>query len=296
MTTAPARPGWLPQSLFPYESRFQEVDGCRVHYVDEGQGPPLLMLHGNPTFSFLYRKVIAGLRDRFRCIALDYPGFGLSTARAGYDFRPATHSRIVEGFVDALGLDGLTVMVQDWGGPIGLGLAGRRSERVRALVIGNTWAWPADAPTTVRFAKVMGSLVGQLAITRLNFFVNVLIPGGVKRGKLPQEVMTAYRGPFLRPEDRAPVAIFPKEILASHEYLGAVERGLAALRDRPCLIVWGDADIAFREAERRRFEATFPRHRTHVLHGAGHYIQEDGGEEIALAVRAWWADDVAPVK
>jgi haloalkane dehalogenase len=295
MTSPTERPSWLPESLFPYQSRFQDVDGCRVHYVDEGQGPVLLLLHGNPTYSFLYRKVIHGLRDRFRCVALDYPGFGLSTARPGYDFRPASHSKVVEGFVEALGLLDITVMVQDWGGPIGLGLAGRRPELMRALVIGNTWAWPADAPSTRRFSKIMGSIVGQLAIKRFNFFVNVIVPAGVKRGKLPREVMDAYRGPFLRRESREPVALFPKEILASHEYLAQVERGLAALAKLPCLIAWGDADIAFKEAERERFESLFPRHRTHILRGAGHYIQEDAGDEIAQVIRSWWTDEVEAV-
>jgi haloalkane dehalogenase len=290
--TASERPAWLPASLFPFESHFQDVDGCCVHYIDEGDGPTLLLLHGNPTYSLLYRKIVAQLRGRFRCVALDYPGFGLSTAAAGYDYRPESHSRVVEHFAAALDLHELTIMVQDWGGPIGLGLAGRRPELVRALIIGNTWAWPTDAPSTVRFSKLMGSAVGQFAIERLNLFVRVILPGGVKRSKLAPEVLAAYRGPFLRPESRGPVALFPKEILDSHAYLAEVESGLAGLRERPCLIVWGDRDVAFKAAERERFEATFVRHRTHILHGAGHYIQEDAGEEIALAVRAWWDDEV----
>jgi haloalkane dehalogenase len=292
MADTHTRPNWLSEKLFPFESRYVDVDGCRIHYVDEGGGAPILMLHGNPTYSFLYRNVIAGLRDRFRCIALDYPGFGLSKARANYDFRPASHSRIVQGFVEALGLTGLTLMVQDWGGPIGLGLAGRRPDLFRALVIGNTWAWPAHAPSTTRFSKIMGSTAGQFAIKRLNFFVNVIVPTGVRRGRLSPEVMAAYRGPFLREDDREPIAIFPKEILASHEYLAEVERGLEKVRELPCLIVWGDRDVAFREGERMRFETLFANHRTHVLRGAGHYVQEDAGEEIALAVRSWWTDDV----
>ena len=139
-----------------------------------------------------------------------------------------------------------------------------------------------------------GSAVGQFAIKRLNAFVNLLIPSGVKRGKLPPEVMAAYRGPFLDVTRREPVALFPKEIVDSGGYLAEVEQGLARLRDLPCLIVWGDADVAFKQAERERFETLFPRHRTHVLRGAGHYIQEDAGEEIALAVRTWWSDEVQP--
>ena len=100
------RPDWFDEDLFPFESHTVEIDGSVVHYVDEGEGVPLLMLHGNPTWSFLYRKLISGLSGTFRCIALDYPGFGLSTAPAGYTHTAAEHSAVVEGFVDQLGLDG----------------------------------------------------------------------------------------------------------------------------------------------------------------------------------------------
>ena len=113
------RPDWLDPVLFPFESRFLDVDGATVHHVDEGTGPPLLLLHGNPTWSFLYREVIAGLRDRFRCVAPDYPGFGLSRPAPGYGFTPAEHAEVVRRLVLELDLRDVTLMVQDWGGPIG---------------------------------------------------------------------------------------------------------------------------------------------------------------------------------
>lgn len=108
------------------------------------RGDTLLLLHGNPSWSFLYRKVIPALRDSFRCIALDYPGYGMSGVPDGYGFTPAEHSAVLGRFVDQLALSDLTIMVQDWGGPIGLGLAGRRPDLVRALIIGNTFAWPLN--------------------------------------------------------------------------------------------------------------------------------------------------------
>jgi haloalkane dehalogenase len=104
--------------LFPFQSRWLESDDIRIHYVDEGSGPPILMCHGNPTWSFLYRNVIAGLRDRFRCIAVDYPGFGLSDRPDGYTYTPAEHASVVGRLVDQLGLEDFIVMGQDWGGPM----------------------------------------------------------------------------------------------------------------------------------------------------------------------------------
>jgi haloalkane dehalogenase len=282
-----SRPGWVPNELYPFESKFAEIGGARVHYVDEGSGPPLLLLHGNPTWSFLYRDIIKGLRDRYRCIAPDYPGFGLSAAPAGYGFTPAEHAEIVEELVQELDLSGITMMVQDWGGPIGFSVATRNPDRFAAFVIGNTWAWPQSDRTTQLFSRFMGGRVGGYLILHRNVFVERLIPSGVKRKKLSPEVMNAYRGPFAAVESRRPVHVFPREILASRPFLAQVERGLPALADRPALIVWGDRDVAFREPAMRRWEELFPNHRTVRLEGAAHYIQEEAADEIADAIRAW---------
>jgi haloalkane dehalogenase len=285
-----SRPGWVPDELYPFESKFAEIGGARVHYVDEGSGPPLLLLHGNPTWSFLYRDIIKGLRDRFRCIAPDYPGFGLSAAPAGYGFTPVEHARIVEELVvEELDLSGITMMVQDWGGPIGFSVATRNPDRFAAFVIGNTWAWPKSDRGTQVFSRFMGGRVGGYLILHRNVFVERIIPGGVKRKKLSTEVMNAYRGPFAAVESRKPVHVFPREILASRPFLAEVERGLPALSDRPALIVWGDKDVAFREPELRRWEQVFPNHHTVRLEGAAHYIQEEAGDEIAAAIGEWRA-------
>jgi haloalkane dehalogenase len=286
--TATTRPDWLTRELFPFESRFVEVDGHVVHYVDEGSGPTLLMLHGNPTWSFLYRHLIARLHDRFRCVALDYPGFGLSTAAPGYDHLPESHEEVLHRFVDRLALERFVPVVQDWGGPIGLGLAGQRPERVAGLVIGNTWAWPVgDDPHFRRFSGVMGGAVGGFAIRRFNAFVNLLIPLGTRRRKLSRAEMAAYRRPLDTPRRREASHVFPREIVGSAAFLARVEAGLARLKDTPALICWGDADFAFRAKERARFEARFADSTTVVLRGASHYIQEDAPEDLAKAIRDW---------
>ncbi len=285
--STPIRPTWVPEKLYPYSSHFAEIDGSRVHYLDEGSGPPLVLLHGNPTWSFLYRDIIAGLRDRFRCIAVDYPGFGLSRAAPGYGFTPAEHARVVAELISRLDLREATLMVQDWGGPIGFAAAVRHPDRFVAFVIGNTWAWPKSDPSTQAFSRFLGGPVGGWLIRRHNFFVERIIPVGVRRKKLDKVVMDAYRGPFLTPESREPVHVFPREILASRPFLAAVERGLDAVRDRQALIVWGTKDVAFRAPERRHWEELFADHRTVLLNGAGHYIQEDAADEIVAAIRQW---------
>ena len=161
-----ARPGFTPDSdLYPFESRWFESSAGRVHYVDEGGGRGLLLLHGNPTWSFLYRHLIPALRDGFRCIAVDYPGFGLSDRPPGYGYTPAEHSRVVGELVDSLELDGFLVMGHDWGGPIGTSLAAARAERVAGLVLGNTWFWAPERPFRI-FSALMSSRPLQWAILK----------------------------------------------------------------------------------------------------------------------------------
>lgn len=288
-----ARPSWLSDRLYPFASRYAEIDGSRVHYVDEGAGPPLLLLHGNPTWSFLYRDVITGLSDRFRCIAPDLPGFGLSRAPTSYRFTFAEHAAVVEHLILSLNLRGITLMVQDWGGPIGFWCATRHPERFAAFVIGNTWAWPRSDPATQLFSRLMGGPLGRALITRRNLFVEQILPRGVTRHKLSAEVMAAYRGPFPTPQSRRPLWVLPREILCSAASLATIEAQLPVLRDRPALIVWPTRDPAFGERERRRWEATFPNHQRRILTGAGHYIQEDAAREIVLAIRAWNRGDAS---
>ncbi len=288
MRSRTGRPGWVSAELFPYQSRFLDLDGCRLHCVDEGEGPVLLLLHGNPTWSFLYRHMVDRLRHRFRCIAPDLPGFGLSTAPAGYGFTPAEHARVLEHFVTELELRSFTPVLHDWGGPIGLAVAGHHPERVRALVICNTFAWPADGDRHFEwFSKVMGGPVGRLAIRRLNAFVNLMVPAGTRR-HLSGAEMAHYRRPFATPDARTPTHVFPREILASRDFLVDVEAGLPRLGHLPALIAWGGKDVAFRDAERRRFETLFPKHHTVVFERAAHYLQEDVPEELASEIERWW--------
>lgn len=288
------RPTWVDERLFPFDSHFVEIDGANVHYIDEGSGPIFLALHGNPTWSFLYRHIVHGLKDRFRCVALDHPGFGLSTAPPGYGYTPAEHSRVLEGFLEALDLRDITLMVQDWGGPIGFAAAMRHPARFRAFVIGNTWGWPVNGQINYEwFSRLLGSrFAGGFLIKRLDFFTRVFMRTLIRRRSLTAAEWAMYRRPHASPQSRAPVHVLPREILKAREFLAEVEQGLSTLADRPALIVWGDRDPAFRIRERRRWEEVFPEHRTVILKGASHYIQEDASDEIVAAVREWWPDSV----
>ncbi|MFW6058223.1 MAG: alpha/beta fold hydrolase [Persicimonas sp.] len=281
------RPDWLPQALYPFENHYLEVEGSTVHYVDEGDGPPLLMLHGNPTWSFLYRNLITSLRQRFRCVALDYPGFGLSLAADGYSFRPREHARVVEQVVEALGLSEIVLMAHDWGGPIGLWAAQRQPERYSGFVLSNTFAWPVEGSRRLEgFSRVMGSSLGGALERRTHLFVNVGIRLGT-RDRLSHEVMRCYRRPFAGQHASDGPHIFARELTASRDFLAEVEQGLEHLVDHPALLVWGEFDLAFGTDERMRFEEYFPGHEVVLLEGARHFIQEDEPEAIVAGIGEW---------
>jgi haloalkane dehalogenase len=182
------------------------------------------------------------------------------------------------------------MMVQDWGGPIGFAAATRHPERFAAFVIGNTWAWPKADPGTQLFSRLLGGPLGAYLILRRNFFIENILANNVKLRRLSDAEMDAYRGPFPTAASRRPMHVFPREILASRPFLADIERGLPAVADRPALLVWPTKDIAFRDPERRRWEEIFPNHRTVLLEGAGHYIQEAAPGKIVAAIREWSAE------
>jgi len=281
--------GWVDRSLFPFESRYLELGGARVHYVDEGTGPTVLFLHGNPTWSFVYREIIAALRDRCRCVALDYPGFGLSTAGAGYGYTPVEHADVVGKFIDTLDLRDFTPVMQDWGGPIGIAATLDRQDRLKAMIIGNTWAWPRTDNATQRFSAALGDgKSGEFLVDRANVFVNVFVRRAMRRRSPSGREMAMWRGPFPDQESRLPVRVFPRELTGSAEFLASVETRLGEISDRPTLLFWADQDPAFRGTERRRWESILSNRLTYELRHVGHYWQDDAGPEAALMIRYWW--------
>ncbi|HEY3682363.1 MAG TPA: alpha/beta fold hydrolase [Streptosporangiaceae bacterium] len=289
-TTESARPAWVDDDLFPFESHFVDIDGHTVHYVDEGSGPTLLLLHGNPTWSFLWRDVIRALRDDFRCVALDYPGFGLSTPAPGYRFLPEEHADVVTGFVDALGLEGVTLVGQDWGGPIGLAAAVRRPGVFDRLVLANAWAWPVNGDLYFEaFARLAGGPLMRFLGRRLNLIVKAFIPMGHRRRKVTAAEKTHYRQAMATPERRQASAVLPGQITASRTFFTNLESALANHPHPPTLIIWSTAQIGFRPQELKRLESTLPNHKTTKIENAGLYVESDAPKEFTAAIRAWAA-------
>ncbi len=271
------------RTLYPFESRWFDSSAGRMHYIDEGSGTPILFCHGNPTWSFLYRGIVARLRDRFRCIAVDYLGFGLSEHPDSYGYTIEEHARTTGELVDHLGLDGFIVMGQDWGGPVSMAVATQRADRVSGVILGNTSFWPPTVPFRL-FSRFMGTRLMQRKIIHDNFFVEQIMPISSAK-KLSELEKEHYRAVQPSPAARRGVAMMPKQIVDATPLLERLSHDVPnKLGSKPALITWGMKDIGFRPAMIKHMRASFSDARVLELSHAKHYIQEDAPAAIAEAI------------
>ena len=281
------RPDW--RTLYPFRSHELRLDGLRYHFLDEGQGEPLLLVHGNPTWSFYWRNLIARWRERFRVVVPDHIGCGLSDKPADYAYTLTQHSDNVQRLVERLDLRRITLVVHDWGGPIGLRAALAMPERIARLVILNTGAFPPSyVPWRIRFCRT--PLIGPLAVRGLNLFArSALWMAGAKRDRLTPAVCAGLLAPYDSWAHRVAIQRFVDDIPTSPSHrtwqpLVDLEQGLPQLADRPVQLIWGMQDWCFRPECLRRFQAIFPAAEVHALDDASHYVVEDAHERIGPLV------------
>lgn len=269
----------LPAGSFPFESQFLEIGEARLHYISEGEGPPLFFLHGNPTWCFLYRDLIQELKNDYQCIAVDLPGFGLSKAPSNFGFTPAEHAKIIEQFLVEASVKNGCLIAHDWGGPIGLSAMLNTKNCLTSFCLGNTWAWPVNGIFHFEwFSRLMGGAIGRWANERHAVFINRIIPASMKRQKLDEVIMQAYRAPFNPPKSRLPLHIFPREILKSKQWLADLEMRLSDYKGQAAFI-WPENDIAFRKNEIDKWQQILPQARVEKIANCGHYLWEDATEE-----------------
>jgi haloalkane dehalogenase len=282
------------RDLYPFESRFVSLGGHRLHYVDEGAGEPLLFVHGNPTWSFYWRNLIVGLRDTYRCVAVDHIGCGLSDKPRDYDYTLAQRIDDLCEVVKRLDLQGTTLVAHDWGGAIGLGTVERLPERFGRIVLFNTGAFP---PPFVpwRIAACRTPLLGPLAVRGLNVFAQAALTMAVeKHERMTEDV----RGGFLAPYDswasRVAIDQFVRDIPFSPRHptwqvLERIEVGLDSLAHLPIALIWGMRDWCFRPECLERFIQHWPNAEVHRLEDCGHYVVEDAYERITPIIREFTA-------
>ena len=275
-------------ALYPFHSHEMILGGHHYHYVDEGTGPVLLMVHGNPTWSFYWRDIILALRNRYRVIAVDHIGCGLSDkpSPAKYSYRLSQRISDLNRFIEGLDLQKITLVAHDWGGSIGMGAAVAAPDRFERFVLMNTAAFRAEkCPWPIHLCHI--PLFGQVVIQGLNLFAREATRTTVCR---PERMTPAVKAGYLAPYDswahRAAVYRFVCDIPLnarhpSYQTLVDIENGLAQFRQHPVSLIWGMQDWCFSPVFLERFREIFPQAEVHRLPDAGHYVVEDAHEVIA---------------
>lgn len=266
--------------------RIRVRDG-ELHYLEEGSGPAILFVHGTPTNSYEYRHLIAALSTRFRCIAPDHLGFGQSERPSSFPYTPEAHATVLRELVDRLGLDRFTLVVHDFGGPIGLPLALEPDARVTRLVIMNTWAWPLDDdPNMSRGARFIGGAVGRFLYRYANASLRLIMPSAYgDRRKLTKEIHARYLHVFRDPAARVLVLhALAKSLLGSRAHYQLLLDRLHLLRRIPTLIVWGLKDSAFQPYQLERWRTLLPEARVATIAEAGHWPHEEDPARVVAEI------------
>lgn len=287
------------KDLYPFTGQFLDRDGLRYHYLDEGSGEPVVMLHGNPTWSFYYRNLVQALSGSYRTIVPDHIGCGLSDKPGDdrYDYTLKSRVDDLERLLDHLGLDtGITLVVHDWGGMIGMAYASRHPERIRRLVVLNTGAF--HLPKTKRFPLALricrDSELNTFLVRGLNLFSGVASVIGCKRKPMNARLRQAYRAPYNTWEHRIATLRFVQDIPLrpgdkAYDIVSEVEAGLHRFRKLPMLICWGEFDFVFDRHFLAEWRKHFPEAEVHSFPDCGHYILEDAAEEVIPLIKDFLA-------
>lgn len=287
----------VPQVLYPFADHFLDRGGLRLHYLDEGQGEPVVMLHGNPTWSFSFRALVLALRDRFRVVVPDHMGMGLSDKPGDSQYHYCLQSRTddLTALLDHLGLvRGVTLIMHDWGAMIGMAWAARFPERVARLVLLNGAAFhvPPDAHVPAALHLVRNRALGALSVRSSDFFIRAAARACCTRRPLSAEVLDAYLAPYADWADRIALLRFPQDVPLvpsdpSYSLVSAIEAGLAQFRQTPVLICWGERDVVFPPRVLDIWRRHWPHAQVHRFPDCGHWLLEDAPDEVAACVRAF---------
>ncbi len=286
---------------YPFQPHFIEIDGGsgkhshRLAYLDEGEGPVLMMLHGNPSWSYLYRNLVQQLRGSYRCIVPDHLGCGFSDKPQDADYTLAMHISNLEILLERLQIERLSLIVHDWGGAIGMGWAARHPKQVAAIIACNTAAFPSTRMPW-RIGICRWPVFGPLALRGANAFGRAAVFMAVHNTMRP-EVAQGFLAPYDSWHNRIALLRFVQDIPmdAAHPSwttLAAIEAGLAQFVDTPMLLVWGGADFCFDRHFYEEWRRRFPQAEAHFFAQAGHYLFEDALEEIAPLIRRFLAQNL----
>ena len=285
------------RDLYPFESKFIDFEfnqrALRYHYLDEGPRTPnsaVVMLHGNPTWSFYYRNIVLALRDKYRCVAPDHMGCGMSDKPQDYPYQLSQHIYNLESLLDRLELKEVTLVLHDWGGAIGMGVAARNPKRIKRIVVLNTAAFLSSRiPFRIEICKT--PIFGEIAVRNLNGFAGAALFMAVgHRSRLTRPIKSGLLAPYDSYANRVAILQFVRDIPMHPSHptwatMQEIEAGLGLFKDCPMLICWGMKDWCFNESFLKTWTEKFPSAEVVRYDDAGHYVLEDAHERIAPKIR-----------
>lgn len=276
---------WLDTSEYPFSPNFFEINGQKMHYVDEGQGEILLFVHGTPSWSFDFRKIIKNLSSHYRCIAIDHIGFGLSDKPKNYVYSTQNRSKTLEKFILAQNLSQITLIVHDFGGPIGLDVAMKHPERFKKFVILNSWLWSsATDPDFIKLKGILKSPLLPLLYRYFNFSPRFLLSRSFGNKKISKHILRHYTEPFPNKSSRNGPLAFARSLLNDQEWFEELWNNKHTISEKTSLFIWGMKDPILKPHYLEKFISGFPNSMTIKLDTCGHFPQEEEPEKVSKAI------------
>lgn len=276
---------WLDREEYPFTSHFTKTNGHKLHYIDEGKGNILLFVHGTPSWSFDFRKCIKKLSSSFRCIAIDHIGFGLSDKPEHYDYSTQNHSNTLEQFILKKELTDITLIVQDFGGPIGLNVAIKHPHLIKHIVIFNSWLWSsADDPHFKKFSKILRNPLLPFLYRYLNFSPRFVLPTVYGDKKPTKHILKHYTKPFASSTERNGTLAFAQSLLNDQDWFQELWNKKESIANKPTLCIWGMKDPVIIPKYLDKFQSGFINSTTIKLENCGHFPQEEEPDIVADAI------------
>jgi pimeloyl-ACP methyl ester carboxylesterase len=282
---------WLDTIEYPFTAHYFNLSGHNMHYIDEGEGETLLFVHGTPSWSFDFRHVIKALRTNYRCMAIDHIGFGLSDKPADYDYGTQHHSANLEQFILAKDLKDITLIVHDFGGPIGLNFAIRHPERIKRIVVLNSWMWNcSDESAYIKLRPILKSPLLSFLYKNLNFSARYLMPASFGDTKLDKKTHRQYLATTGKPSERNGLVAFAKSLLNDQEWFESLWQKRDKINNKPTLLIWGLKDKFLPVNYLEKFKSGFPEAAVERLENCGHFPQEEKASEVAWLIQLFLLD------
>ncbi|WP_282031018.1 alpha/beta fold hydrolase [Winogradskyella eximia] len=283
---------WLDTTLYPFENKYIQLDAGKMHYVDEGKGDVILFIHGTPAWSFLYRDYVSSLSEQYRCIAIDHIGFGLSEKPNNFDGRPESHSNNLNSFIEKLNLTAITLVVHDFGGPIGLGTAIQNNNKIKKIILFNSWLWETKNNLNAqKIDKIVNSKIGSFLYLTMNFSPKFLLKKGIyDKGKLSKKVHKQYIYPFPNKASRQSLLNIGKSLVGSSNWYQLQWNLLNKLESKPWLILWGTKDEFITTEYLQKWKDRLPNAVVKEFN-CGHFLQEEKAKETIIEIKEFMKMD-----